>query len=300
MQDQNTCPICGETSRSHWGNTNGYDILRCQNCGLGITSPFPTPTDIKDSNADIYRIESRGSLYLRKQWYFKRRYHSQLRRIKQHVPSGRLLDIGCNIGLFLNCAKEAGFEVEGIELNKESAEFGRNHFKLQIHSTPLEEINFPEQSFDVITMYDVLEHIPDLHKALSTVKRILKPGGVLVVQSPNIESLMASLTVSNWCWLTPPDHLYHFTPQSMKRLITDHGFELLMLRTWEPAKDFSTNLAASWHEQGYIPRFIRGLLRDLRIIWLPTILFQRIWWQKQQGGLIELIATLRKPSSPKD
>jgi SAM-dependent methyltransferase len=189
--------------------------------------------------------------------------------------------------------------VEGIEFNMESAAFGSKHFKLLIHNRSLEEINFPDHTFDVITMYDVLEHIPDLHEILNAVRRILKPNGILVVQSPNIDSLMARLTGSAWNWLTPPDHLYHFTPSTMRRLLADQGFNVIECTTWEPAKEFSSNLIAAWHERGYIPKVLKSLLRDLRIVWFPTLLFQRYWWRRGQGGLIELTASV-KPTEKVD
>ncbi|MDD2501568.1 MAG: class I SAM-dependent methyltransferase [Geobacter sp.] len=291
MQPIVSCPICGGTQRVHWGSVSEYSIERCVSCGIGITTPFPSDSEIGDSNADIYRVDQRGSLYLRKQSYYERRYHLQLRNIKRFVPGGRLLDIGCNIGLFLSCARTEGFDVEGIEFNKESAAFGSKHFDLLIHTRSLDEINYPDQTFDVITMYDVLEHIPDLHEILAAVSRILKPDGVLVVQSPNIDSLMARLTGSAWNWLTPPDHLYHFTPPTMQRLLSDQGFNVIECSTWEPAKEFSSNLIAAWHERGYIPKLLRSLLRDLRIVWVPIVIFQRYWWRRGQGGLVALIAS---------
>lgn len=291
MQNISSCPICGGNRRVHWGSISEFSIERCASCGLGFTSPFPNADDIKNANTDIYSVDQRGSLYLRKQAYYERRYHSQLKIFKLSVSSGRLLDIGCNIGLFLTCARKEGFDVEGIEFNEESAAFGRKHFNLLIHSLSLEKIDYPDQTFDVITMYDVLEHIPDLHGMLKSVYRILKPNGILVVQSPNIDSLMARLTKSAWNWLTPPDHLYHFTPSTMQHLLADEKFNIIRFRTWEPAKEFSNNLIAAWHDRGLIPKIIKSLLRDLRIVWLPTIILQKIWWKRGQGGLIELIAT---------
>ncbi len=290
MSDLTICPICGDTKRKSWGYTDGYSIVRCSKCGIGITSPFPNDTDIRESNSNIYTVNQRGSLYLKKRWYFENRYNSQLNKIKQHVQGGRLLDIGCNIGLFLHCAQKKGFTVEGIEFNQESASFGSDFFKIPIHTKSLEEINYPENTFDVITMYDVLEHIPDPKNVLDTIKKILKPDGLLVIQSPNIDSLMAQLTGSNWCWLTPPDHLFHFTPQTLKKLLTNQGFNIVSLYTWEPIKEFSNNLIASWHERGLIPKILRSILRDLKIIWFPTMILQRLWWRRDKGGLLEILA----------
>jgi hypothetical protein len=70
VQNVATCPICGNTERVHWGRVSEYSIERCSSCGIGITTPFPSDTDIVNSNADIYRVDLRGSLYLRKQAYY--------------------------------------------------------------------------------------------------------------------------------------------------------------------------------------------------------------------------------------
>lgn len=190
------CPVCSTDAFSTWGKVNNHTIERCQKCGLGITSPFPEPGELAAVNQETYLLEQRIATYLSRHEYFKKRYRRQLRDIKVLKPGGRLLDIGCNIGLFLNEARAAGFDPTGVELNTGCAEYARTSFGLDVHSEYLENIAFKTGAFDVVTMYDVLEHIPNLHGILAEIHRILTPGGLLVVQSPNLDSLMADLSQS--------------------------------------------------------------------------------------------------------
>lgn len=285
-----TCPVCSGTDHTLWGAVGTFSIIRCTGCGLGMTHPFPTAEELQQVNADMYPAEQRGATYLKNAGYFTRRYRRNIGSIKEYAATGKLLDVGCNIGFFLKVARDEGFETTGVELNKESAAYGRERFGLDIRSDYLENIAFNDGSFDVVTLFDVLEHIPDMASFLNEVHRIMKPGGLLTVQLPNIASLMADLTRSHWNWLTPPDHLYHFTPETIVRLLERHGFTVKRLRTWEPAREFSSNWLSALRQQSRINKLSQKLLRELRLAHLPVLLCQRFWWNRNKGGLIELYA----------
>ncbi len=284
------CPLCNGTSYYEWGTVGKYSILRCKECGLGITDPFPTMKERAEANQEIYRVEQRIRTYLSRKGYFEKRYKKNITNIKRFKRAGKLLDVGCNIGLFLNVARNEGFSVTGVELNQGCAQYGINNFKLDIRSDYLENIAFVAESIDIVTLFDVLEHIPDIHGFLSEIRRILRKDGLLVIQSPNIQSYMAILTKSDWTWLTPPDHLYHFTPATLDRLLTDHGFDIRLLNTWEPAQDFSDNLLLSFVPIPFIRNVLIGINKVTHIFAFPILLIQKLWWYMQKGGLIELYA----------
>lgn len=290
MTTDRKCPVCSGTEHVLWGQVAAFSIIRCTTCGLGMTDPFPTDEELSRVNKEMYQAEQRGATYLKNKNYFTRRYKKNLRNIKEYTSTGKLLDVGCNIGFFLKVARDEGFETTGVELNKESAAYGREQFGLDIRSDYLENIAFKEGRFDVVTLFDVLEHVPDMTSFLKEVHRLLKPGGLLTVQLPNIASLMADLTRSHWSWLTPPDHLYHFTPETVTRLLEQHGFVVRHLRTWEPAREFSSNWLSALRQQGKIGKLIQKLLRELRLVHIPVLLCQRLWWNRNKGGLIELYA----------
>jgi SAM-dependent methyltransferase len=285
------CPLCKKADYDEWGRVGNYSILICKECGLGITDPFPTEKELADANQEIYQVEQRIKTYLSRRSYFEKRYRDNISNIKRFKHTGKLLDVGCNIGLFLNVAREEGFSVIGVELNKGCAQYGINNFKLDIRSDYLEKMAFADHSIDVVTLFDVLEHVRDIHAFLSAVKRILKKDGLLVIQSPNIQSLMAGLTGSNWNWLTPPDHLYHFTPATLGLLLKEHGFDIKLLKTWEPAEEFSNNLISTFIKMNSLLGKVLFLMnRATKFLTITMLLTQKLWWRKQRGGLMELYA----------
>lgn len=284
------CPVCRNNSFSSWGIANNYSIEQCQRCGLGITSPFPEQKQLVTTNRETYPLEQRIATYRSRYEYFKKRYQRQLHDIEAFKPGGKLLDIGCNIGMFLSEARAAGFETTGIELNRECAEYARTHFNLSVHSDYLDNIAFDDDSFDVITMYDVLEHIPDLHGMLTGIRRILKPDGLLVVQSPNLDSLMAELSKSAWGWLSPPDHLYHFTPGALSSLLVQTGYDVQLIKTWEPADDFCADVMHAKLGNSLFARCARKLIRLSGLASTLVTVLQKTWWTKQKGALVEIYA----------
>lgn len=284
------CPVCNGLCFIEYCKVQTYSILKCEKCGVGVTAPFPTKEQLIEFNRKTYDVEQRIQIYLSRQDYFKKRYEGYIKNIKATKKDGKLLDIGCNIGLFMKVAQQAGFDVKGVELNAGCALYGKEKFHLDIDSKYLEDIAFPDETFDVITLFDVLEHIPDMNGFIDELRRVLKKDGLVVIQAPNLNSLMTKLTKSEWCWLSPPDHLYHFTPDSMTRFLQAHGFRIKKIKTWEPAGDFSNNIIAVCPINGPVGKALQKLLRRTRIVFVLTLLLQKIWWQKKKGGLIEVYA----------
>ncbi len=285
------CPVCRNVEFVSYLKVNDFNLIRCKKCKLGITHPFPSTEQSLQANLETYNSEQRIQLYLTKIDYFKKRYRKYLQNIRNYKPQGKLLDVGCNIGLFLVTAKEEGFEATGIELNKECADYGVKNFELDIVNDYLENRGFQDGTFDIVTMFDVLEHIPDMRNALGEVRRVLKKDGLLVVQLPNLDSIMARITGSNWVWLTTPDHLYHFNPKNLSEFLLSNGFRIKYLRTWEPSEDFSSNFIQAFCPNGIIGRAMKKILRLSKVVLLATHLLRPFWWRKYRGGLIEVYAT---------
>jgi SAM-dependent methyltransferase len=284
------CPICKGSSFSSWVVTGPYTIKTCTGCGLGMTWPFPSTGDLQAANEAAYPLGQRIRTYRSRRAYFEKRYRRYISNIKRYQERGQLLDVGCNIGLFLNVARQEGFTVTGVEVNRSCADYGKKEFDLEIYSDLLQNVSFNNGSFDIITLFDVLEHVSDIHALLMTVNKLLKTGGLLVVQSPNIRSVMAQLTGSKWSWLSPPDHLYHFSVESLTMLLRLHGFEPGQITTWEPAKDFTENLIAAKITYPLLRAFLLNINVVTRCFTLPIAIAQRFWWRLQRGGLIEIYA----------
>jgi SAM-dependent methyltransferase len=193
-----------------------------------------------------YFHDARSGLDCESPWFHElseirfRRILSTLRRL---CPGGRLLDVGCATGDFLVEARRAGYEAAGLEISDYAAGVAKER-GLDVFPGGLGDFPAPQGSFDIVTMFHVLEHMEQPGEALRThVKRLLRPGGILVVEVPNFASLRARLDGAEWEDLRPEQHRYHFTPRSLRNAAAVCGFRPLCLETREDeARTLSTAL----------------------------------------------------------
>lgn len=291
------CIVCGCESFKMITQQSEYVVRQCVNCGLGITTPFPPPNTQRQVNTETYTLENRLYAYNNRIKEFEARYQSQCQHIVELLPRSqstilpKLLDIGCSLGHFLQVAKRSGFSVQGVELSSESAAYARAH-GLDVFCGTLEDAHYPDNSFDVITLWDVLEHVPDPAELLNQIHRLLKPDGILAIQSPNINSKMREICGSAWNWWLLPDHLYHFSSLSLEKLLQKSLYKIVSFETWEPPVDFLLNVIpakASVLGAGFFYKAVRRL----SILGIPAFAgllhpFQAKWWRAGQGALVML------------
>jgi 2-polyprenyl-3-methyl-5-hydroxy-6-metoxy-1,4-benzoquinol methylase len=146
------------------------------------------------------------------------------------VPGGRLLDVGCGSGEWLASMSDLGWTVEGVDFDEQAVEAARRRGVKAVHGT-LEEQQFAARSFDVVTVNHVIEHVPDPCSLLRECRRLLKPGGRLVVATPNCKSLGHSLFKESWRGLEPPRHLQILSPLAMSRYLSEAGFKQVKVMT---------------------------------------------------------------------
>jgi SAM-dependent methyltransferase len=156
---------------------------------------------------------------------------------------GRLLDVGCGNGQFLAQMQKLGWEVMGVELDPEAVRIAEERFGLRVFQGTLEEARLPDGSFDTVTMNHVIEHVPNPIGLLAECRRILRPGGKLVVVTPNIESLGHRLFREAWRGLEVPRHLYIFSPRALQECAERAGLKVLKL--WTTARSALWMWAAS-------------------------------------------------------
>jgi 2-polyprenyl-3-methyl-5-hydroxy-6-metoxy-1,4-benzoquinol methylase len=149
----------------------------------------------------------------------------RVRRIATIRPSGRLLDVGCAAGFFLHAASER-YEVTGVELSEFAAQYAREEFGLHVFTGELFDAQLDHGVFDVVTMWDVIEHVPDPRAVLAEVTRLTRPDGVLVLTTGNVKGPMARRGLQRWNLMTPPAHLTFFAPSTLERLLNESGFEV--------------------------------------------------------------------------
>ena len=146
------------------------------------------------------------------------------------VPQGRLLDLGCGSGLWLASMRELGWRIDGVDFDPRAVQAAAER-GLAVRCGSLEQQNFPNETFDAVTMSHFIEHLPDPVRTLQECARILKPGGRLILWTPNTSSLGHRLLKQHWRGLEPPRHLHLFSPPSMRTLLERGGFSRISIRT---------------------------------------------------------------------
>ncbi len=195
------------------------NLYACPHCGLWMLS--------KAEREAFSAIPSKPDpTYLEEETGRRKASRKILERIERMTTKGKLLDIGSSAGFFLAEAKSRNWDVTGIEFSIWSKKHAEEHFGLTIYNQPLEQLRWKPESFDAITMLDVIEHLTDPRQVLGEVKKILKPDGVFVLTTPNIESLAAKLTKQKW-YAVLPGHLFYFSPPTLENILTETGFRIV-------------------------------------------------------------------------
>lgn len=229
----NSCG-CGETLRLarfplEQEHEESY-LVRCPQCSLVYLNPRPAKDRIgyyypATYQSDMLRLLAKGKTSRAARLGFE-----MVRRRRTPVlkDGGRVLDVGCSNGAYLNALREQGWEVEGIELDSEAAEYARSSRGLTVHQGDAESVlaRIPGEQFDVVTMWHLLEHLFDPAAALANVHRILKPGGILMLEVPNFQCPLARVFGRYWFPLDIPRHLFHFTPSTLKSVLSRAGLEV--------------------------------------------------------------------------
>ena len=230
-----TCPYCKSTSsipylklRDEFLTKEPFEIVECPSCHLLFTVPRPSV----ESMGRYYKSDDYLSHQTNKSGLIPRLYESvkrvnlkyKFKLATQDLPQGRLLDIGCGVGDFLGVAAKAGWEVVGIEPSSQAKSIANDRLGF-MPLDPSETATLPSSSFDVITMWHVLEHVDDLSEQVSQLARLLTPGGRLIVAVPNYQSYDAIFYKSKWAAWDVPRHLSHFNTHTLNRIFSDYMFK---------------------------------------------------------------------------
>ncbi|NIP99069.1 MAG: methyltransferase domain-containing protein, partial [Nitrospinaceae bacterium] len=162
---------------------------------------------------------------------YRRQYRTRLERLEKYCPhKGKLLDIGCGAGFFLDAARDRGWTPYGIDIVPDFVRFARDELRLShVHCLPLEQTEFADDFFDAVVLWDLIEHLPHPGACLREIHRILRPGGLVVLWTPNVKN--AVYLKARWYGYTPTQHLYFFSPRTLARLLEGSGFQCLYRKT---------------------------------------------------------------------
>jgi SAM-dependent methyltransferase len=218
------CKLCGNQRARRLFTKNDMELVRCTCCGLVyVLNPPP-----RDAIEQLYSFASGYHTVFRSGSSAESLAHAAraadfLTIVGRYSRPGRILDIGCSVGFFLECARAEGWTTFGVEISNDAAELARRR-GLDVFTGTLEEAGLPRARFDVVTMWDVLEHVEDPIATIATAAYVLKPRGLLVISTPNIDGLFPRLSyraarwTGRWPHPEPPNHLFEFSKASIRRL----------------------------------------------------------------------------------
>ncbi len=232
------CPLCGiESTELRW-NRNGTRYFACQPCRIVFQFPQPSPGEVKDIYSEDYYLKSDGESCISGYTDYETEMDLTLARVLyepvQRIarrPGGKFLDVGCATGRVLQVARDNGWNAVGVEISAWAADVARGK-GFEVHTGTLEEARLEKGSMDVVTMFDVIEHIPDPRTTLREIRRLLRPEGALVLQTPNASGFGARFLYRSRSMIVQPDaHLILFTPPGLRKMLKQEGFTVFHLST---------------------------------------------------------------------
>jgi 2-polyprenyl-3-methyl-5-hydroxy-6-metoxy-1,4-benzoquinol methylase len=182
---------------------------------------------------------------------FDGHYAQVLRIIQGSRPSGRLLEVGCGAGFLLKAAQRKGWDVVGLEVSAAAVEFVRNSLELEVHQCTIHEAAFPAESFDAVAMFETIEHLFDPQETLQAVYRCLRPGGVIVLSTPNFNAISRYALGKSWSVVSPGEHLFYFTQYTLHRMLMQARFTDICFGRYYAGQDlYQTMNPFQTHEPG--------------------------------------------------
>jgi len=225
------CIVCESKKINRLFIKQGREFLKCNYCGLVFIAHQNYLVDLGnfynkqyyshwEVNGKMTEITKLNKTYTFEVW---------LREIEKYIAKGRILDIGCAMGFFLEVAQQRGWDVYGIDVSEYAVNLAREKFGSRVSRGTLSDIHFAPDSFDVITMFDVIEHLSSPTETLRNISMILKSKGILAISTVNTDSLSCKLMGSYWSHFKP-EHLYYFSSQNIKLILDKTGFSVLEVK----------------------------------------------------------------------
>jgi len=228
-----SCDLCGSDTYESLFEKSGFRYVKCRICGLVYVNPrLGNPSLRQETFYDTLSDLNGGIDKLAHGDYSGSRKRRHIREAAAYLPynvNGRILDIGCGFGGFLKGAAEAGWtNPEGLEIAPQPARYVSQFFPVE--TKPVEETSY-EYSFDVIRIHNVLEHVPSPSSLIASAYRHLRPGGLLVISTPNFRSLSVTFCREKWHYIGGEDHIHLFTPKTIAHLLDKKGFHVTSITT---------------------------------------------------------------------
>jgi 2-polyprenyl-3-methyl-5-hydroxy-6-metoxy-1,4-benzoquinol methylase len=227
------CNLCKADDAQFVLGDESHRIVKCKRCGLMYANP-------RRHNAGINGLGSEEYLSFLIREHTKKNSErikwckERLAVLEEISSPGRMLDVGCSAGFFLDLSREKGWLVTGIDPSYPSSKYVKEEFKLKVFTTYFDEefvLHHKDELYDAITFWNVLEHLPDPYRALCLAGDLLRPNGILAIEVPNMESPLFKIFRRRWYHLSLNNHLYFFTKQTLQAMVAQSGFQVISVRT---------------------------------------------------------------------
>jgi 2-polyprenyl-3-methyl-5-hydroxy-6-metoxy-1,4-benzoquinol methylase len=283
------CILCGAGGPFRpRGAKDGYGIEECHGCGLVQLVPTPTPETLRALYEEESYFGGEGSGYSQyesQEAEYLATFREDVRRIAEFTPTGRILEVGCGYGYFLKAALDAGYDAYGVDLSPAAVKFAEERYPGRVFRGFVEEIpEIQAEKYDVIFASHLIEHVTDPAAFLDTAGRLLKPGGLVVMVTPNIGSLLSRVSGQRWVSFKIPEHVSYYDHKTMTELLRRTNFEVAAIDS-----------AYQYYALPFVTSRVRELLHPVSRL-IPPFERTRLLRDRRirvTSGSMRVIATLR-------
>lgn len=231
------CYLCQSKKVQPFFEKLSHEFVKCLSCGFVFLKPkpglFKTLALYYENGFFTGDKNYCGfSNYLLDKKVTARNMRRNLDKILSFNKEGKLLDMGCATGIFLKIAQKKGFEPFGVDSSSFAFTHIPKNLKAKVQKTTIGKAEFPDKFFNLVTMWDLIEHLFDPRSDLKHIKKFLKENGVLVIGTSDVESPWAKLWGKNWHFFAPPQHLYYFSKRTLRKLLNQAGFKIIHTTKW--------------------------------------------------------------------
>lgn len=312
------CPVCRTTTARARFEVDGVGapVVICEKCGLGRFHPMLGPDEIAALYPDAYYGEPGAKFRAHVEWVVRWIGARHVRFLSLGLaPGSRVLDVGCGRGVVLGALANLGLEVHGVEVSEAAVRGADPRAQIRI-ADDLAGAGYPSSYFDQVLIWHVLEHLEHPRETLGEVRRILRPGGRLVVAVPNLASRQAAWSGAAWFHLDLPRHLYHFPLASLRRLLDETGFEPVSDHHFSVRQNPFGWIQSALNRVAWLPRNglytllhrraralpapfavrTRAILFAAFALLVPAALVLSVWDAFRRSGATVHIVALRRPA----
>jgi SAM-dependent methyltransferase len=233
------CALCGAEEFEPFWDCGAFSFVRCARCGLVQQNPQPEPASVAARYGDAYLRYEEANQYAYRDLEllalgdlrFETQVEALFARYRSEGRRPRALDVGCATGALLATLRDRGWDPQGVEISEAQASYGAARHNLPIFAGSLEAAAFPSASFDLVHASHLIEHLNDPASFLRESARVLAPGGLLVLTTPNVDGFQAKVLGPRWRSAIY-DHLYLFSLRSLRAFLKDSGFSVMRTATW--------------------------------------------------------------------